>query len=205
MEYLVTGIILGLSAGLSPGPLFSLVLSESLRHGAGAGIRVALAPLITDLPIIGVSLLFLTHLSESGTALGIISLMGGVFVAYLGFETFSSREPITGPAEERPQSMGKGIMTNFLSPYPYLFWISVGSPSVFKAYGSGRMKAAMFVLGFYSCLCGSKVILAMLTSRGRHLIFGKPYLLCMKALGVLLWLFAASLFSEAARLLGLMS
>ncbi|NCD26558.1 MAG: hypothetical protein EOL86_13335, partial [Deltaproteobacteria bacterium] len=47
-----SGLVLGLSAGLSPGPLLTLMLSETLRHGVRAGLLVAVAPLISDLPII---------------------------------------------------------------------------------------------------------------------------------------------------------
>ncbi len=39
-----TGIILGLSAGLAPGPLLTLVIAATLRRDAAAGIRVALPP-----------------------------------------------------------------------------------------------------------------------------------------------------------------
>jgi hypothetical protein len=51
-HFLGIGIIFGLSAGLAPGPLLMLVISDTLRHGIKAGVKVALAPVITDLPII---------------------------------------------------------------------------------------------------------------------------------------------------------
>jgi threonine/homoserine/homoserine lactone efflux protein len=47
-----TALVFGLSAGLSPGPLMTLVIAETLKRGIPAGIRIAVAPLITDLPII---------------------------------------------------------------------------------------------------------------------------------------------------------
>ena len=54
------GLVYGLSAGFSPGPLMALVISQTLKHGIREGAKVAMAPLITDLPIILVSLLVLT-------------------------------------------------------------------------------------------------------------------------------------------------
>lgn len=42
--YLTFGSILGLSAGMSPGPLFALVISETIAHDIRAGIKVALVP-----------------------------------------------------------------------------------------------------------------------------------------------------------------
>jgi len=52
MNYLILGLTLGLSAGITPGPLLTLVITASLRRGWAGGLQVALAPLITDAPII---------------------------------------------------------------------------------------------------------------------------------------------------------
>ncbi|MCG8097789.1 MAG: LysE family transporter, partial [Candidatus Thiodiazotropha taylori] len=82
---LTSGLILGISAGLAPGPLLTLVVSETLQHNIGSGIRVALAPLITDLPIILVMLFIVNELSSMQPVLGLISLLGGCFVFYLGY------------------------------------------------------------------------------------------------------------------------
>ncbi len=62
-EYLFMGMVLGLSAGLSPGPLLALVISETVSKGLGAGIRIALAPLVTDLPVVAISFLLVSGLS----------------------------------------------------------------------------------------------------------------------------------------------
>ncbi len=54
--FLLQGIVLGFAAGISPGPMLGLVISQTLRYGWRAGNLVALAPLFTDIPIIGVVL-----------------------------------------------------------------------------------------------------------------------------------------------------
>ena len=64
MEYFLSfGLVMGLASGLSPGPLLTLVITESLQHGVKAGIKVALAPIISDAPIIIVMLLVVDQLS----------------------------------------------------------------------------------------------------------------------------------------------
>ena len=52
MALVSAGLVYGLSAGFSPGPLMALVISQTLKHGIREGAKVAVAPLITDLPII---------------------------------------------------------------------------------------------------------------------------------------------------------
>ncbi|MEL7059947.1 MAG: hypothetical protein AAGN46_07975, partial [Acidobacteriota bacterium] len=51
-EPLALGLGFGTAAGLSPGPLMTLVVATALDRGAAAGARVAMAPLITDAPVI---------------------------------------------------------------------------------------------------------------------------------------------------------
>jgi len=200
--YLAAGVVFGLSAGLSPGPLLALVLAETLRHGFRAGALAALAPLATDLPIVALTLFLVVEVAGTNLALGMISLAGVVFLACLGYETFTSTSPPDVDGDEEPRSLGKGIVTNFLSPHPYLFWMTVGSPMAVRAWSEGPPRAVLFVAGFYVFLVGSKVVLAALVDRGRHLMAGRAYRLCMRGLGILLWLFALLLAFDAVRLLG---
>lgn len=51
LEFLISGIVFGLAAGVAPGPLLALVFSETLKYGKKEGVTVAISPLITDLPI----------------------------------------------------------------------------------------------------------------------------------------------------------
>ncbi|MCX9013779.1 MAG: hypothetical protein OIN89_03135 [Candidatus Methanoperedens sp.] len=51
LTFLVSGMIFGLTSGISPGPLLTLVISETLKNGSSGGMKVAVAPLITDIPI----------------------------------------------------------------------------------------------------------------------------------------------------------
>ena len=80
IHFMTIGAFLGLSAGFAPGPLLALVITETLQHDIKSGLKVALAPMITDLPIIIVTLFFLSKLSNFHEILGIISLIGGCFI-----------------------------------------------------------------------------------------------------------------------------
>ncbi len=201
LTYLATGMIFGLSSGLAPGPLLTLVLVETLRHGVGAGVKVSLSPLVTDLPIIGISLLALSRLSGSHHVLGLISLAGALFLVHLGLETFTSPPLSGGGPESGAQPLRRGVLTNFLNPHPYLFWTTVGSPLLVRAWNEGGGGAAAFLAGFYLCLVGSKVVLAAFTGRGRQLLGGRAYGICMRLLGILLWGCALLLAVDGVRLL----
>jgi threonine/homoserine/homoserine lactone efflux protein len=200
-QFLGIGILLGLSAGIAPGPLLMLVISETLRHGTRAGITVALAPIITDLPIIAASLLVLANLAGYGPVLGVVSLFGSLFLCYTGYQTLRvTPVDLALPGSEN-RSLAKGILTNLLSPHPYLFWITVGTPLVYRTLEQGPLSLAAFLGGFYLCLVGSKVMLAVGVGRSRALLRGRPYLYSMRLLGLLLLLFALLLLRDGISML----
>jgi threonine/homoserine/homoserine lactone efflux protein len=88
LSFLTTGIILGLSAGFAPGPLLALVISETLQHDMKAGVKVALAPILTDLPIIIFTLFIMAELSRFHLILGGISIIGACFIFSVLFSTW---------------------------------------------------------------------------------------------------------------------
>ena len=124
-SHLMVGALLGLSAGFAPGPLLTLVVSQTLRHNTREGIRVALAPLITDLPIILASCLFLSRLARFSPVLGWISCIGGIYVLYLAYGNLGAAAVQIEITRVEPGSLRKGALVNLLNPHPYLFWITV--------------------------------------------------------------------------------
>ncbi|MCG7985165.1 MAG: LysE family transporter [Candidatus Thiodiazotropha lotti] len=199
---LTTGLILGISAGLAPGPLLTLVISETLQHNIGSGIRVALAPLITDLPIILVMLLIVNELSSVQPVLGLISLAGGCFVFYLGYQNILTKGVELDLQPKESRSLLKGVLANTLSPHPYLFWFSVGGPIVVKAMDSGIVAPLIFMFSFYTLLVGSKIVLAIAVGRSKQLLSGSLYLTMLRSLGLLLCVLALFLISDGFSLLG---
>ncbi|CRI66607.1 Lysine exporter protein (LYSE/YGGA) [Thiocapsa sp. KS1] len=204
-DLLVTGIVLGLSAGLAPGPLLTLVIAETLRGDAAAGIRVALAPLVTDLPLILLTLLLLTRLSDARPVLGVISLIGGGYLLVMGYGHLRSRSlSYDRPAQPpRPRSLARGALANVLSPYPYLFWLAVGGPLMAKALPAGLVGPGLFIVAFYAMLVGSKVVLAILVGRSKGILTGPWLILSFRLIGLLLCLLGLGLLRDGWVLLGM--
>ena len=190
ISFIIPGIIFGLSSGLTPGPLLTLVLSETLKHGIKEGVKISIAPLISDLPIVLVTITILSYLSDIQPALGVISMLGGLFLMYLAFEGISFRSTDINSVDVAPQSVKKGVITNFLNPSPYLFWFSIGAPTVVKAMDFGLASALLFIACFYVSLVGSKVMLTCVTARSRHFLNSEYYLYTIRLLGIVMLVFA---------------
>lgn len=200
------GVSLGLGAGITPGPLLGLVIAETLRNGWRAGVSVAFAPLLGDLFVIACCLLLLAQLPPPFVA--ILSVWGGLYVLFLGWETLRTVPVVAEPTVERAEhlwrSLRKGLTVNLLNPHPYLFWLTVGGPLVMQSYTHSAFAAIVaFLSGFYGCLVGSKVLLALLVHGGRSWLQGRRYRIALQLSGVLLLLLGGMLIREALRLLGL--
>ncbi len=201
IETLIVGITLGVYAAFSPGPLFALLISQTIKHGFNEGAKVAFAPLITDLPIIIVSLLFLSIIAGYAKLLGIISIIGGLYLGYLAYKSFKTHDLIEELEFESPRSLKKAVTVNFLNPSPYIFWVTVGGPLIITAYSGNAISPVIFILSFYTFLVGTKIIISYLTGLSRNFIIGKTYTYMTKILGLLLLIFAFYLLVQGLMLL----
>ncbi len=190
IELLLAGITLGLYAGFSPGPLLILVISQTMKHGYREGAKVALAPIVSDIPIVAICLLFLSMISAYSQLLGIISLIGGFYLFYMAYECFKAPEITEDLELEAPKSLRKGVIINLLNPSPYLFWITIGGPIIVPAYQENPLSLLLFIIGFYGLLVGSKIAIAYATGKSRDFLTGKTYIYIMRVLGGVLVIFA---------------
>ncbi len=193
IHYLVIGTLLGLSAGMAPGPLLALVVSETLQHGVKSGIKVALAPIITDFPIILLTIWVLKRLTHVDELLGIIALLGGSVILKMGIDCLRQQAPNLKPIPTQSRSLAKGVLANTLNPQPYLFWLTVGATLIFEAAIVGKTAVIAFIGSFYLLLVGSKVVLALIVGQSRAFLSGRIYLYTLRFLGLCLIFFALTL------------
>ena len=201
LSVLASGLLLGLSAGLAPGPLLALLLTQSVRHGPREGCKVAFVPLLTDAPIIVLAVALAAKAAEFREVLGVLSIAGGAFVLYLAFDAFRPARMDLDAVAVRPKSWLKGIFTNVLNPHPWLFWLTIGAATLARAIEASWLQAAAFLGAFYLMLVGSKVVLALVAGRSGEFLHGQPYRVTMRGLGVLLAVFAVLLLREGLRYL----
>ena len=203
LSFLISGILFGLVAGIAPGPLLTLLIVETLRHNKKEGIIIASVPVVTDLPIVLVSVLVLAQLSRSNLILGIISILGALFVLYLAYESISVKGIDLNAPHAEAHSFRKGIITNFLNPHPYVFWMTVGAPMILKAYKVSLLSAVLYVGGFYVFLVGSKMIIALLIDQSKRFLESRFYIYLIRALGLMLLMFSLIFFKDGLKFLGI--
>ncbi len=201
--YLGYATILGLSAGVSPGPLLAIVITQTVKHNVREGIKIAVAPLITDIPIICIALFLYHYFDEPDFVLGVISFIGAAFVFILGINSIRQKPVNLESSVEEPRSYLKGVLVNAFSPHPYIFWFSVGVPTIIRASRNSLVVSFTFILCFFFFLVGSKIAIALLVGKSRAFLSGSAYLWTMRILGLFLIGFAVLLLTEGISLTGM--
>lgn len=202
-EFLALGAFLGLSAGLSPGPLLAVTISESLQHGKWEGIKVAVSPLITDLPIVLGVLFVLSHLASFNFVIGLIAFFGAAYLIYSGIESLKIKPGSFEINPEKKDALKRGVIVNFGNPHPYVFWLSIGGPIIFKSLSVHIWATILFIFGFYSLLVGSKVAVALIVERSRSFIKSKYYTSIVHVLGIAQILFGLTFIEMGLNTLGI--
>jgi threonine/homoserine/homoserine lactone efflux protein len=199
-SYFALGLSMGLSAGISPGPLLTLVVTATLRSGFLGGLLVALAPLVTDIPIIVLSVLLVERLPPE--ALRWVGTAGGLVVIWLGVEILRSAGHAVLPTESGTRTdpwreLRRGVVVNALNPHPYLFWATVGAPTLVSGWQVSPWFALAFLVPFYALLVGSKMAVAWLVSRQTERLSMTWYRRALAACGLLMLMLGVLLIRQA--------
>lgn len=203
LEYLLAGLTLGFVAGVSPGPLLTMVIAETIKYNRKEGFKIALSPLVSDFPIVLATILIISKLSSYNLMLGVISILGSLFILYLAWENIKIKKIDIELQAEKTHNFKKGIITNLLSPHPYLFWLLVGAPFTVKAAKENLLFAVLFIAGFYIFIIGTKMTVAIITEKSKNIFSGKTYLIIIKILGFILLLFSVIFIWDGLKYLGI--
>ena len=149
--YLFQGAVYGLTAASQPGPFQTYIISQTLTRGWKRTLPAALAPLISDGPIILLCVLVLTQVPvwmQRG-----LHIAGGLFILYLAYGAYKTWKNfnLSVPAVETEtrQSVLKAAMMNALNPNPYIFWTLVTGPVLLQGWRESPVNGIGFLAGFY--------------------------------------------------------
>jgi threonine/homoserine/homoserine lactone efflux protein len=151
--YLLQGIGYGFAASSQPGPLQTYLISQTLTRGWKQTLPAALAPLISDGPIVTICLLVLSQVPE-WLQRGLY-IVGGLFILYLAYGTYNSWKnfnPEDSTKINGQPSVLKTAFMNFLNPGPYLFWSLISGPILIRGWRESPTHGLSFLLGFYLTL-----------------------------------------------------
>jgi len=189
--YLLQGIVFGMAAASQLGPFLTYLISQSLINGWRRTLPAALAPLISDGPIIALCVLVLSQV-PAGMERALYAV-SGAFILYLAFGSYTSWRrsamPVMVESTAR-QSVWKAALMNVLNPGPYIFWTLVSGPILVSGWRESPVKGIGFLAGFYLTMVA--VLAAVILGFGLASRFGPRVSRAMLGLSTLaLLLFGA--------------
>lgn len=206
-QIILPAISLGLSAVSVPGPLQAYLLNITLRYGWKRGLFVVVSPLVTDGPIILVTVFLLGQLDER--IIQGIRVVGGLVLLWIAWGAWkqyragasftaesAAAEEITQASISPRRVLATASAMNFLSPGPYLFWTTVTGPLLLEALEISSLAALGMLVGFYGTFIGGMVILVLIFNRLGNINQRVTNIILLLTIGLLVW-FGTMLIAEA--------
>lgn len=169
--YIVQGIGFGFAAAAQPGPFQTYIISQSLAKGWRKALPAALAPLVSDPPIIALCLLVLSQVPAWFERL--LYFAGGGFVIYLAAGAYRAwknfKVEVPAVEAEAGRSVWRAALVNALSPGPYLFWSLVTGPILMRGWREAPIHGVGFLAGFYVAFLSSLAVIILVFGIAREL------------------------------------
>lgn len=154
LAYLIQGIGYGFAAAVQPGPFQTYLISQTLSKGWRLTLPAALAPLISDGPIIVLALVVLSQVPLWFQRF--LYIAGGLFILYLAYSAFVAwrnydKSGVVTDSSGR-QSVVKAAMMVALSPGPYIYWSLVTGPILLTGWREAPANGLGFLVSFYATI-----------------------------------------------------
>jgi threonine/homoserine/homoserine lactone efflux protein len=199
----VTALIVGYSGALVPGPMFTLVVAHSAKHGARSGLFITCGHAVLEFLLLGGLALGLTQVLAKSAVTASISIAGGTVMLAMGglmvVQSLLRRLAVLPVASPRNQGevrrypislglrqAGLGIVVSVSNPYFLLWWASIGAAYYVSAAIYGIPGALTFLFGHILADFTWYGALGYVTGYGKRFLGPKPYRLIIMACGIAL-------------------
>jgi threonine/homoserine/homoserine lactone efflux protein len=189
-----TSLFVGFSGALMPGPLLTVVISGSARNGFWEGPTLVLGHAVAEVLIVVALAAGLSRLLKRSLVAGLVGLLGGAFLLWMGSDivrsawwgTVSLEQATGGEAGLQLGPILTGIVVSVSNPYWVLWWGTVGASYVALALAQGPLGLGSFYFGHILSDLSWYTLVALLIARGRALLSQPVYRLILLVCGFFL-------------------
>lgn len=178
----VTSLIVGLSGAATPGPLLMVNITEVARRGFWAGPAVALGHSLLELVTVLLLSLGLSQVLQTGAVPGLVGLLGGLFLLWMGQGIIRSAASLSlsatvAAARHEPRSgpVLAGITASLSNPYWLVWWATVGASLMLTSLTLGFLGLVVFYLGHISADFAWYTFVGAIVATGRRLMTDRVY------------------------------
>ena len=138
MQFVLEGILFGLTLAILMGPIFIAVTQATLQHGTREGLAVTSGVWVSDMIIITLTYIFVQRLAnvvESESFKLYLGITGGLVLIIFGISAYLKEMKFN--TEKKKMSIKsfsgfwlKGFLVNTVNPFTFIFWIGTISTYV---------------------------------------------------------------------------
>ena len=171
LPYLILGSTYAFAAAVQPGPYQTYLISQALSDGWRRTLPAALAPLLSDVPIVVLVVLVLSRLPFALEQA--LRCAGGAFLLYLAWRAFRTWRAYRLAAEDGAATVRRSLLSaalvNLLNPNPYLGWSLVMGPLLLKGWREAPVNGIALLVAFYGTMVVGSVGIIVLFAGARSL------------------------------------
>lgn len=173
-----TSMMVGLSGTLMPGPLLTVTISRSAQRGFWQGPLLIVGHAIAELALVLALTAGLSRLLKRRAVAGLIGLLGGAFLLWMGLDIVRSAWWGTvsldlASAERSGARMGPvlaGALVSASNPYWVLWWATIGVSYVALALRQGPLGLGSFYVGHILADLSWYSLIAFAITAGRNFL-----------------------------------
>jgi len=200
-EVLWLGILLGIGAALSVGPIFVVIVQQAATSGFAASFRVILGSATADLVLLLPALAFAWIIRSLDRAALWVGAVGAVFLLYLAWQ--AARDAVTLWRENRQLradgrwAFWKGVGGNLANPLTWTFWLATGTPAMLAAQeAGGAAGVVLFTATWFLVASGLEAVIAFAVARSGRMVGARGQAWLTAASAVAFLCFAATLVAR---------
>jgi threonine/homoserine/homoserine lactone efflux protein len=170
IEVLWLGLLLGVGAALSVGPIFVVIVQQAATSGFGAAFRVILGSATADLILLAPALAFAWIIRSLERGALWVGTVGALFLLWLAWQ--AARDAVTLWREDRQLAgdgrwaFWKGVAGNLANPLTWTFWLATGTPAMLAAQRSaGPAGLLLFTATWFLVASGLEAVIALAVAR----------------------------------------
>ncbi len=187
---------LALSGALTPGPLLTVTINESLKRGFITGPLLILGHGILELALIIAIVNGLGTFLKKDYVMGTVAIAGGIILLWMGWgmikhakrTRFSLKELPVGKTQNLHPILS-GILVSLSNPYWTIWWATIGLGYMMTAMEYGLMGLVVFFVGHISADFLWFSLVSYGVSTGRKVFSEKLYQRIVEGCGLFLLLF----------------
>ena len=201
IEVVWLGMLLGVGAALSVGPIFVVIVQQAATSGFAASFRVILGSATADLVLLLPALAFAWIIRSLDRAALWVGAVGAVFLLYLAWQ--AARDAVTLWRENRQLradgrwAFWKGVGGNLANPLTWTFWLATGTPAMLAAQeAGGAAGVVLFTATWFLVASGLEAVIAFAVARSGRMVGARGQAWLTAASAVAFLCFAATLVAR---------